>query len=79
MNEYIVIGLLLLIAYILGRVRSYRKARKQCLDCGSYKTYRVSWASGLGGGKANCAVDYWEFYECKKCSGHFSAIYKPVN
>lgn len=67
--------LILLGGYILGIIYSYRKNRKQCVNCGGYRTKLL--ATGMGGVKGSqCkfAVTQWEGHHCKDCDKIMSTI-----
>lgn len=72
----LIISAAILIGYIIGLIQSYRKNRKQCLNCGSHNTYLVSWVLGGGGGNYHYAVKTWEYHCCKKCDGRITATFK---
>jgi hypothetical protein len=63
----------LVIGYIIGLIHSYRKERKQCLNCGILKTYQSFGRFGYGGGEYKYAVKHREGYYCKDCNKTFSA------
>lgn len=73
----VLIAGLLLIAYIVGRVHSNRKKRKQCLNCGGYNTYQFCSGTGHNDTK-KCEGVVWDFegYLCNDCDTVFYAAFK---
>ena len=71
--------LILLLGVIIGKIHSYRKNRKQCLNCGSFNTDLICSVSGSGGGEYRYAVRHWEGYHCRNCNKGFSAKFKIDN
>ena len=58
---------LVLIGYILGRIRSYYKNRVQCVNCGKSNTDEYAAGFGGCGGVYEYAVKHWEGHICKDC------------
>ena len=74
----IIIGIL--IGYIIGRIYSYYKNRIQCVNCGSFNTYKG--ASGYGrvkGSEYDFAVKCWEAHDCNKCGKGTSFKMEIIN
>jgi hypothetical protein len=63
---------------MLGYLLAHKEHRIQCFDCGSHKTYLVSWTSGSGGGKFKGAVKTWSYHCCSDCDAKMTTDIKIV-